>query len=225
MLSSLEDTLAYTFRDRTLLQRAITHRSASKDNNERLEFLGDSILNFSVAAELYRRFPRRPEGDLSRLRASLVDKNSLARHAKAMELGSFLQLGGGELKSGGWRRDSILADAVEAIIGAIYLDGGMDRAQGFVLALYGDDFDQLPVASDLKDAKTRLQEWLQGRHYPLPSYEMVEVSGLPHQQEFCVRCLVESHAVDVTGSGRSRRKAEQAAASIALDALVEQEGR
>ncbi|EDY85858.1 ribonuclease III [gamma proteobacterium HTCC5015] len=225
MLSTLQSTLNYTFSNGDLLEVAVTHRSASKTNNERLEFLGDSILNFTVAAELFERFPERPEGDLSRLRASLVDKSSLAAHAKKMDLGPFLKLGGGELKSGGWRRDSILADAVEAIIGAIYLDGGIESAQQFIRDLYDGDFESLPTANELKDAKTRLQEWLQGRHYALPQYEMVEVSGKPHEQQFTVSCYIDSHDVQVNATGRSRRKAEQAAAETALAQLLDQEGR
>lgn len=215
----LEKQLAYVFNDTACLEQALTHRSHSKKNNERLEFLGDSILNFTIAAELFKMFPSVPEGDLSRLRSSLVDKDSLAKIAVRLDLGSYVKLGGGELKSGGWRRDSILADAVEAIIGAMYLDSGIEQAQSFILHQYRQMLDTLPSVEELKDPKTRLQEFLQGNKYPLPQYNMVSVSGKSHDQTFTVECLIESHKVSVQAQGKSRRKAEQEAAKQALAQL------
>lgn len=222
-LDKLQAALEFEFSDAALLDCALTHRSASYSNNERLEFLGDSILNFTIASELFNRYPKYTEGDLSRLRATLVDKSSLAEHAKSLQLGDYLRLGGGELKSGGWRRDSILADAVEAIIGAIYLDAGIEAAQRFILGLYEPHLKNLPCAEELKDPKTRLQEWLQARKFPLPTYSMVGVKGKPHEQIFSIQCEIPTHKVSVMAEGTSRRKAEQAAANEALTQLQKQE--
>lgn len=212
--------LGYRFDDETLLRNALTHRSVGGLNNERLEFLGDSILNFVIAAELYRRYPKASEGDLSRLRASMVDKDSLAGIGAGLNLGEHLYLGSGELKSGGFRRKSILADAVEALIGAIYLDGGFEAAREAIRRLYQPTLDNPIDPETLKDPKTRLQELLQARRQSLPDYELVEVSGKPHAQRFTVRCVIGGLDRRVLGSGSSRRKAEQQAAERAFDVLT-----
>lgn len=221
----IADLIGHVFKNLDLIELALSHRSYSKKNNERLEFLGDSILNFTIAAELYKRFPDVPEGDLSRLRSSLVDKDTLAKIATSLDLGSFIKLGGGELKTGGWRRDSILADATEAVFGAVYEDAGIEVAQALVLRLYQDYLNDLPDVEMLKDPKTRLQEWLQGQKFPLPTYSMVSVSGKSHDQTFKVQCQVNSHQVTVEAEGKSRRKAEQAAAELALKNLIEQQSK
>ncbi len=215
----LQKALGHRFADPALLERALTHRSAGSRNNERLEFLGDSIVNHVIAEALYRRFPRASEGELSRMRAALVRGDTLAQLATALELGGHLVLGPGERRSGGHRRKSILADALEAVIGAIFLDAGMDHCRACVLGWYGDRLEQLAAGAD-KDAKTRLQEYLQGRGHPLPVYEMVAVRGEDHDQQFSVACRLEQPALVSEGSGRSRRKAEQAAAQAALEQLA-----
>jgi ribonuclease-3 len=188
-------------------------------HNERLEFLGDAVLSFVVSAELYQRFPNVDEGSLSRLRSSLVKGEALAVLARRMELGDYLNLGSGELKSGGFRRESILADALEAIIGAVYLDGGVEAARQFVLGLYGERLDQATPITHLKDPKTRLQEYLQARRRALPDYEVISMSGDDHDQTFVVRCVAEGLATPTEGIGNTRRKAEQAAAEEALTRL------
>lgn len=218
-LSSLTRAIGYRFADEALLLNAVTHRSHSSPHNERLEFLGDGILNCAVAAELYRRYPELPEGQLSRLRAHLVRQESLHKLALSLRLGDFLRLGEGEMKSGGHQRPSILADALEAIFGAIYLDGGYDAAQQTIHRLYSAMFDELLPGQSMKDAKTRLQEWLQGRKKPLPRYVVLETTGAAHSQQFKVACEVESFGVREIGEGGSRRLAEQAAAENALKAL------
>lgn len=218
---NLQSCLGYTFADEGYLCLALTHRSYSKANNERLEFLGDSILNFTIAAELYLQYPDLPEGDLSRLRSSLVDKETLAKLAVELSLGEYIKLGGGELKTGGWRRDSILADSVEAIFGAVYEDSSINEAQALVLRLYKPYLKVLPSVDELKDPKTRLQEWLQGQKFPLPQYSMVSVEGKSHDQTFTVQCQVASHDVVVKATGKSRRKAEQETAKLALTQLLE----
>ncbi len=212
--------LGYRFNNQDLLRSALTHRSFGSKHNERLEFLGDAILSFIISAELYTRFPELDEGRLSRLRASLVKGDTLAELARHLELGDYLQLGSGELKSGGFRRASILADALEAIIGAVYLDGGIDHARQLVLALYGDNLDRVSPAENLKDPKTRLQEYLQSRRQPLPQYDVVSVSGEAHDQTFVVRCTVGGLSEPTEGVGASRRRAEQAAAEAALKRLI-----
>ncbi len=212
--------LGYRFRDPALLEAALTHRSASRTNYERLEFLGDAVLNFAVALSAFRVFPTAPEGDLSRYRAALVSTPSLAAVAATLELGDQLRLGGGELKSGGFRRDSILADSLEAILGAIFLDGGPVAAAGVVERLLGQRLRELPAAAHLKDAKTRLQEALQGRGLPLPKYALEEVGGEPHEQWFVASCEAEALRLRATGRGSSRRRAEQEAAQRVLEALV-----
>jgi ribonuclease-3 len=216
-LTSLSSRLEYTFNNEALLTEALTHRSAAPVNNERLEFLGDGILNFVIAARLFKQYPEMQEGDLSRLRASLVNKDSLADIAKLLELGEYIKLGSGELKSGGRRRDSILADAVEAILGAVYLDGGFDTCRSLVLRLYAEKLHNIPDIQTLKDPKTRLQELLQSRRYPLPEYTVLDVSGKAHKQMFRVECRIRELECITTAEGRSRRKAEQAAAELAIE--------
>ncbi|MFO1352105.1 MAG: ribonuclease III [Gammaproteobacteria bacterium] len=207
--------LGYEFQNPRLLQEALTHRSASGEHNERLEFLGDAILNFVIAEALYRQYPRASEGELSRLRASLVKGETLAELASELRLGENLRLGSGELKSGGFRRASILANALEAMFAAVYLDGGSEHCRRLILTLYQERLAQLPPALALKDPKTRLQEYLQAQQRPLPIYDVVEVRGAPHNQYFTVKCTVNGALVTVA-NGSSRRQAEQEAAREAL---------
>jgi ribonuclease III len=211
--------LGYTFNDFTLAEQALTHRSFGNSHNERLEFLGDSIVNFIVAEALYQRFPDAQEGDLSRMRAQLIKGETLAIIAREFGLGDCLNLGSGELKSGGFRRESILADALEALIGAIYLDGGMDVCRERVLAWYGERLQQIAPGDSNKDAKTRLQELLQRGGKALPVYRLLNTEGEAHDQQFTVVCDVPSLSDRFTGSGANRRSAEQAAAQAALDHL------
>jgi ribonuclease-3 len=218
-LAGLCRRLGYQFTQAALLEDALTHRSAGSQNNERLEFLGDAILNFTIAAELYQRFNQADEGELSRLRASLVNAQALAKLSRGLNLGECLTLGSGELKSGGFRRESILADALEAVFGAVYLDGGFEACRNLILRLYLDTLTDLPAAADLKDPKTQLQEFLQSRKRPLPSYQVIEVSGESHAQTFIVECRAEGLPTATRGQGSSRRKAEQEAASNALRLL------
>jgi ribonuclease-3 len=217
----LETSLGYTFADPQLLQQALTHRSAGSRNNERLEFLGDAILGCVIAEELYGRYPRAREGELSRLRATLVRRESLAEIAQELELGGYLNLGSGERKSGGHSRDSILADALEALFGAIYLDTGFRSTRTCILALFADKLASLSGAASLKDAKTRLQEYLQSLHKSLPEYTVTGISGEAHAQFFRVECAVRDLEVEpCQGEGSSRRQAEQYAAEKML-ALLE----
>ncbi|HET6593671.1 MAG TPA: ribonuclease III [Xanthomonadales bacterium] len=209
----------YLFKDPQLLREALTHRSLGAGNNERLEFLGDSVLNLVIAMRLYESRPGAQEGDLSRMRARLVRGSTLAEVAGAIELGQQIKLGEGELKSGGFRRASILADAFEALLGAIFIDGGYAACQDVVLQLFGPLIDGLPEAEDLKDPKTRLQEWLQGRGRALPQYTLVGEEGADHAKQFHVACRLTDDGTEVQASGRSRRKAEQAAASLVLELL------
>ena len=218
-LKRLEKKIGHTFVNDDLLKRAITHRSAGSRHNERLEFLGDSILSLVIAEALFHRFPDVSEGDMSRMRATLVREKTLAELAREFDLGEYLILGPGELKSGGFRRESILADTVEALIGAIYLDVGMEPVRGLLLAWYASRLDEIRPGADQKDPKTRLQELLQGKRKPLPSYVVVKVKGEAHNQEFTVQCEIEGLDVTVVGVGSSRRKAEQAAAEKALEQL------
>ena len=209
----------YRFTDQQLLNGALTHRSVGADNNERLEFLGDSVLNLVISSRLYEVHPEAQEGDLSRMRARLVRGVSLSDLASSIELGQNLKLGEGEMKSGGFRRASILADAFEALIGAIFLDGGYAACQTEILRLFDPLIENLPDVEELKDAKTRLQEWLQARQLSLPEYELVEVTGQAHRQRFEVSCKVNGIATTTTGSGTSRRNAEQESAMRMLDEL------
>lgn len=215
----LMDRLGYAFEDVELLDRALTHRSAGAHNNERLEFLGDAILGFVVAEMLYQEEPNAHEGRLTRLRAHLVRRETLAAMARQLELGEVLRLGPGELKSGGRRRDSILADAFEAVIGAVYLDSGMASCRAVLDTLFRERIARAARAVGLKDPKTRLQEALQGRGRALPQYTVVKLEGAAHDQSFTVECLVDGIAQPITGSGPSRRKAEQDAAGRALEEL------
>ncbi|AEY00683.1 ribonuclease III [Oceanimonas sp. GK1] len=219
-LNNLQKQLGHTFNDEALLVRALTHRSAGSRHNERLEFLGDSILSMVIADALFHRFPKVNEGDMSRMRATLVREKTLAELARAFELGEYLILGPGELKSGGYRRESILADAVEALIGAIYLDSGIERITQLLLSWYDSRLNDIQPGVEQKDPKTRLQELLQGKRKPLPTYEVVDVIGEAHNQKFTVHCTVDGLAEPVVGVGTSRRKAEQAAAEQALDTLL-----
>ena len=218
-LSQLQARLRYRFSRPGPLEQALTHRSAGTPNNERLEFLGDSILNCVIAVALFERFGGVREGEMSRLRANLVCQESLYRIASDLELGSVLRLGEGELKSGGERRPSILADALEAVIGAVYLDGGFEAAQSVVLGLYSEQLAHTDPLQSGKDAKTNLQEWLQGRRFPLPLYELVRVRGEAHAQEFEVECRVSKPPLVTTGVGSTRRAAEQNAAQRAFENL------
>jgi len=218
-LLKLSQRLGYTFRDEALINLALTHRSLSGTNNERLEFLGDSILNFVIAEALFHKFPYAKEGKLSRLRARLVKGDTLAEVAKEFELGEFLLLGSGEMKSGGHRRDSILADAVEAIIGAIYLDAGQDAAAERILHWYAGRLDALSLEDPIKDPKTRLQEHQQANRLGLPKYTVLNVGGPGNEQIFTVSCCVPQQEGDVTAEGSSRRAAEQAAAMTWLQRL------
>lgn len=212
----LQRTLGYTFSDPALLVLALAHRSVGSNNNERLEFLGDSIVNHIIAEALYKQFPGAREGELSRMRASLVKGETLAEIARELELGQYLKLGSGEKKSGGHRRGSILADALEAVAGAILLDSNVDVCRSTLLPFFEHRLAQLNESSSHKDAKTRLQEFLQGRGRPLPEYELVHVSGDDHNQVFRIACKVQKPRLTVEGVGGSRRKAEQAAAQAAL---------
>lgn len=212
---SLETKLGHRFSESRLLTEALTHRSHSAPHNERLEFLGDGVLNCIVAAELYRRFPQLSEGELSRLRAGLVNKNVLHDIAANLDLGAVVLLGDGELKSGGHRRPSILADALEALFGAVYLDAGYGGATAVVNKLFARQFDQLDPSSIAKDHKTRLQEYLQSRKISVPKYEVLETTGEAHEQTFRVVCNIAALKIHTEGAGASRKLAEQEAAAAA----------
>ncbi|MBS3745120.1 MAG: ribonuclease III [Wenzhouxiangellaceae bacterium] len=215
----LQKALGYRFGQSGLLQQALSHRSRGNCNNERLEFLGDAVLNMVVAELLYKARPDVPEGDLSRLRARIVRERTLAEVARELKLGKHVLLGPGELKSGGFLRDSILADALEAVIGAVFLDGGFASAKSLVERLMAGRIAALPDAEALKDAKTRLQEWLQGRSLDLPDYEVVDVHGADHARQFTVVCRVAMLAEPIRATAGSRRRAEQAAALKALEEI------
>ncbi|OOV88926.1 ribonuclease III [Oceanospirillum linum] len=218
-LNELSKKLGYTFTDINQLKLALTHRSFGGSNNERLEFLGDSIVNFVIAEALYHRFTEAREGQLSRLRARLVKGLTLAEVAREFDLGDYLQLGSGELKSGGYRRDSILADAMEAVIGAIYIDAGMDTVRERILDWYKERLMKLNLNDTQKDPKTLLQEFLQSRQQNLPKYEVISVEGEAHDQTFTVECHVVLLQEKTIGIGSSRRNAEQQAAKNALTEL------
>lgn len=215
----LEKALGHVFADPGLLRTALTHRSHGASHNERLEFIGDSLLNCAVALELYRRFPTLDEGEMSRLRANLVRQDSLHRIAESLHLGDCLRLGEGELKSGGHRRPSILADAVEAIIGAVHLDAGFDVAAALVGRLYAERLAEIVPGQQIKDAKTRLQECLQGRRLALPHYVLLDTAGEAHARSFRVACEIGALSIRTEGVGQSRRAAEQMAAERALENL------
>lgn len=218
-LPRLEKKISYQFQHKDLLLQALTHRSAAVKHNERLEFLGDSILNFIIGEALYHQFPKVNEGDLSRMRATLVREQTLAILARQFELGDYLKLGPGELKSGGYRRDSILSDCVEAIIGAIYLDSNWQTVIEIVRGWYEPMLAKIKPGENQKDPKTRLQEYLQSRKQPLPSYNIIDVKGEAHNQTFKVECSINSLKQVFVGVGSSRRKAEQAAAEQILAVL------
>ena len=220
-LEKLARKLGHRFGDFSVLAEALTHRSVSAGrNNERLEFLGDSILNCIVSDELYRRFPEASEGQLTRLRATLVKGDTLAEMSVELDICDYLRLGVGELKSGGMHRPSILADALEAIIAAIYLDGGMEACSGQVLKWFEKRLDFISLDKIKKDPKTQLQEYLQSQKIALPDYEIVAISGEAHQQIFSVNCSINDIKLVTNGSGVSRRKAEQEAAELALQQLL-----
>ncbi len=221
----MRDSLAgvdYRFDDPQLLRSALTHRSVGSVNNERLEFLGDSVLNTVVAMRLFALHPEAQEGDLSRMRARLVRGTTLSEVASSIGLGREIRLGEGELKSGGFRRASILADAFEALLGAIFIDGGYDACRAVILRLFDPLIAALPAAEELKDAKTRLQEWLQARGRPLPDYSLQREEGADHAKKFFVSCELTDDGTLAEASGRSRRKAEQAAAALLLEMLQEE---
>lgn len=215
----LRGKLGFEPRDPTLFTAALTHRSARGANNERLEFLGDAVLNLVVAEHLYRRFPEATEGDLSRLRARVVSSEPLAEVAAELAIGDILKMGSGELKTGGFRRKSILADALEALCGAVFLDGGLEPARDLIERLFVPRIAVLPALDALKDAKTRLQEYLQSRGLALPRYSVARVEGEPHAQNFFVTCTVKALSIGAQGEGSSRQRAEQRAAEQVLKEL------
>jgi ribonuclease-3 len=215
-----EAKLHYSFKDPALLEQALTHRSASKSNNERLEYLGDSFLSFAIARRLYALRPNDTEGDLSRARAALVKAPTLAEIGQQLKLDSQIVLGAGELRSGGAQRGAVLADGLEALIGAVLLDGGVAAAEALIDLLFAEQLAALPDAAALKDSKTRLQEWLQGRGLRLPVYAVESVHGRDHEQTFVVSCTVTERDVSTTGQGQSRRRAEQEAAAAMLSELT-----
>ena len=215
----LKKSLDYEFTDPNLLEQALTHRSAPGTNNERLEFLGDAVLDFVISEVVFHTHPEAPEGDLSRLRSSLVKDTSLAALAIELGLGEFLILGGGERKAGGHRRESILADALEALFGAVYLDAGFDAARNIIERVFGERLEEFPDVEELRDPKTRLQEWLQASQSSLPVYELIDVTGKPHQQTFQVTCDIPG--ITTRGVGTTRRNAEQEAALAMLRELAE----
>jgi ribonuclease III len=219
--AALEKRLGHRFASPQLLEQALTHRSRGADNNERLEFLGDGVLGCAVADELYARFPQLSEGKLTRLRASLVREEALAGVANSLGIGEFLRLGEGELAAGPEPRPSILADALEAVLGAVFLDAGYEAARKTVLAAFGPLIDRLDPERPAKDAKTRLQEMLQAKHRKLPQYSVVSIEGEAHKQSFMVECYVSELDLRVTGTGTSRQRAEQQAAKAMLERLEE----
>jgi len=219
--TSLSRIIHYTFNDPSFMIMALTHRSFSSQHNERLEFLGDSVLSFLIANELYKRFPRIDEGDLSRLRAQLVKESSLSTIATSIGLGDFIRLGEGELKSAGWRRPSILADTFESIIGAIYLDGGIKPTHEFVLRFFETQLNEIDPKFIQKDPKTLLQELLQSKKSDLPIYTVVSIEGEAHSQTFTIECQIKKSNIKTQGVGNSRRIAEQEAASRAYQLMLE----
>jgi ribonuclease-3 len=217
---ALADHLGYTFRRPQLLTQALTHRSYGANHNERLEFVGDAVLNCVVAVALFERFPAIPEGELSRARASLVNRDTLARLAGGLSLPDEIRLGEGEVKSGGGERPSILADVLEAVFGAVFVDAGYDAARAVIEHVYAGEFIGLDPAALGKDPKTRLQEWLQARHIAVPEYAVTAIAGEAHAQVFTIECRIPALAIVAAGSGSSRRAAEQAAAAQAYAAAA-----
>jgi ribonuclease III len=226
MAEPLRLKLDYAFRDPDLLRQALTHRSFGTPHNERMEFVGDAVLNCVVGVALYERFPALPEGDLSRVRAGLVNGDTLARVARQLGLGQSILLGEGEVKNGGAERSSILADALEALFGAVYLDGGFDAARNVIVTCYASVLRDVDPGALGKDPKTSLQEWLQARRWPVPEYVVTVTSGEPHEQRFTVECRIPRLNIVASGEGSSRRAAEQAAAELAggLAATAERKG-
>jgi len=220
--ADLSRRINYNFTRQEYLNQALTHRSAGGKNNERLEFLGDSILSLVITGYLFDKLVNAQEGELSRLRSSLVKGEKLAELAREIHLGDYIVLGAGELKSGGFRRSSILADALEAVMGAVYLDSDFERCKKVILALYEDELINLPSSTSTKDNKTQLQEYLQSRQLPLPEYRVVELSGAPHDQTFIIECAATGLDVVATGTGSSRRRAEQHAASRILEKIKDE---
>lgn len=218
--AKLTARLGHAFRDPALLRQALTHRSAGAGHNERLEFVGDAVLDCVIAELVYRRFPAMSEGELSRLRAALVNKDTLHRVAAALGIGDHVMLGEGELKSGGGSRPSILADALEALFGAVFIDGGFEAARMAIVRVFEAELASLDPSLGAKDPKTRLQEWLQARRLPVPEYEVARVSGEAHAQRFDVVCRIVALDIAAEGSGPNRRTAEQAAATRAYDVAL-----
>ncbi len=218
----MDEFLGYGFTDPALLRRALTHRSARNENNERLEFLGDAVLGQVVADYLYRTFPEADEGQLTRTRAELVKKDTLCVVARQLNLGEHILLGEGELKSGGWRRDSILANTLEALIGAIYLDGGLAACERQISTWFAAALKDVDPSEVHKDAKTRLQEYLQARGASLPNYTAIDVTGPAHDQQFTIECRVELLPDAVSAVGKNRRAGEQRAAALMLERLGNQ---
>ena len=214
----LKQALAYSFKQESYLTTALTHRSAGTPNNERLEFLGDALLSTIIADTLFKRFPNASEGELTRFRANLVKRDTLVKIAKTIELGQYLRLGGGELKTGGEQRASILADAVEAILGAVYLDSSMSTCQSVILRLWQKPLNNLSIQK-IKDPKTRLQEYLQAKQQALPTYRVLAINGTPHAQQFEVECVIPVLPQPTYGNGENRRRAEQSSAAKALSLL------
>ena len=216
----LQRLIGYNFHHQALLTQALTHRSFGSINNERLEFLGDGVLNFIIASQLYLAFPKLDEGDLSRLRAHLVKEPTLAELALMLNIGEALRLGEGELKSGGWRRPSVLADALEAIVGAVFLDAGFDAAEMVVIKLFTPLIEKIDPKSIRKDPKSLLQEYLQSKKIDVPTYEVLAIEGEAHCQTFRVECKVAKFNIITQGEGTSRRNAEQEAAKLAYQQIV-----
>ena len=221
----IRDVLGYEFRDAQLLLKALTHRSFSRNHNERLEFLGDALLGMFIADALYAKFPAAAESDLTRLRSSLVNKETLARLARQLDLGAHIRFGPGEHKSGGWRKKSLLSNAMEALIGAVYLDSDLENCRLFILSLYACLFDELTGENIPKDPKSELQEYCQANKKPLPAYHVVAEEGDAHNKVFTMECRIDGIAEPVTAKGRSKRDAEQAAASAALKIISPDAGQ
>ncbi len=217
--SRLYKRINYQFSDEALLTVALSHRSRGASNYERLEFLGDGLLNFVIAEALFHRHPELDEGALSRLRASLVRGTTLAEIAREIQLGEYLLMGSGEFKSGGFDRDSVLADVVESVLGAAFVESGFEAAKSIILALFDQRISSLPAAASLKDAKTRLQELLQGKGHSRPDYDIIKTAGEAHCLSFTVQCVVNAYDLVTTAEASSRRKAEQMAAEIAIDSI------
>lgn len=222
---TLQRQLNYQFKNAALFRQALTHRSADKKHNERLEFLGDAILSFVIAEHLYHKFPAVTEGDLTQMRSTLVCGEMLAKIGKGFNLGDSIILGSGEMKTGGHRRDSIIADAVEALIGAIYLDSDLETVKPLILVWLAKEINQIQPGVKQKDPKTLLQEYLQARRLPLPEYLILDITGDEHNQSFLVRCVLENDSAEYLGKGSTRRKAEQNAASLVIEKRGIQNGK